>query len=90
VLDYYRQLTEGLGGSFVEADGDTAAGVLAAEASAHAVSAVVVARHRSALSEALRGSVARRLRRLKPGLPLVEVRERATFGNPGRLDTAGR
>jgi two-component system sensor histidine kinase KdpD len=82
VLEYYRQLTEGLGGSFVEVAGDTAARVLADLASERRVSAVVVARHRSALSEALRGSVARRLRRLKPELQVVEIRQRATFGNP--------
>jgi two-component system sensor histidine kinase KdpD len=79
MLDYYRQLTEGLGGAFVEAEGDSAARVLADQASESSASAVVVARHRSALSEALRGSVARRLRRLKPGLPVIEVRQRDTF-----------
>jgi two-component system, OmpR family, sensor histidine kinase KdpD len=83
VLDWYRQLTEGLGGGFVEPDGDTAARVLADQASERSVSAVVVARHRSAFSEMLRGSVARRLRRLNPGLPVVEVRHKVTFSNPG-------
>ncbi|HUJ65864.1 MAG TPA: universal stress protein [Acidimicrobiales bacterium] len=83
VLDYYRQLTEGLGGSFVEAEGDTAARVLADEAAERSVSAVVVARHRSTFSEVFRGSVARRLRRLSPDLPVVEVRQQATLSNPG-------
>jgi two-component system sensor histidine kinase KdpD len=83
VLDYYRQLTEGLGGSYVEVDGDTAPRVLADLALEHNVSAVVVARHRSAVSEVFRGSVARGLRRLNPGLRVVEVRRRATFSNPG-------
>jgi two-component system sensor histidine kinase KdpD len=82
VLDWYRQLTEGLGGSFVEADGDSAAGVLADQASERSASAVVVARHRSAFTEVLRGSVPRRLRRLNPDLAVVEVRQRATFSNP--------
>jgi two-component system, OmpR family, sensor histidine kinase KdpD len=81
MLDYYRQLTEGLGGSFVEVEGDAAAAVLADQASTHNASALVVARHRSALSEAVRGSVARELRRLKPALPVIEVRDRATFGS---------
>jgi K+-sensing histidine kinase KdpD len=84
VLDYYRQLTAGLGGSFVEADGETAARVLANQASERSVSAVVVARHRSAFAEAIGGSVSRRLRRLNPGLPVVEVRQRATLGQSGR------
>jgi two-component system sensor histidine kinase KdpD len=88
VLAYYRQLTEGLGGSFVEVDGDTAAGVLADQASERNVSAVVVARHRSVLSEAFRVSVARRLHRLKPATPVVEVHERTTFSTPATDDRA--
>jgi two-component system sensor histidine kinase KdpD len=82
LLDYYRQLAEGLGGSYIEVEGESPAGVLAEEASARAVSTVVVARHRSTLSELVRGSVARSLRRLRPELQLEEVHDRAVNGMP--------
>jgi two-component system sensor histidine kinase KdpD len=82
VLDYYRQLTKGLGGSYIEVDGETAALALADLTVERNVSAVVVARHRSALSELLRRPVAQTLRRLKPRLRVVEVRQRASFSNP--------
>lgn len=80
LLDYYRQLAEGLGGSYVEVVGESPAGVLAEEASARAVSTVVVARHRSMLSELVRGSVPRRLHRLRPDRHLEEVHDRAVNG----------
>jgi two-component system sensor histidine kinase KdpD len=76
MLQYYRELTESLGGSFVEVDSESAARALADEASGRAVSAVVVARHRSRLSEAVRGSVARQLRRMLPGIHVEEVHDK--------------
>jgi two-component system sensor histidine kinase KdpD len=84
LLDYYRQLAEGLGGSYVEVVGESPAGVLAGETAARSVSTVVVARHRSALRELVRGSVARRLHRLSPEVRLEEVRDRAVNGMPLR------
>jgi hypothetical protein len=42
---------------------------------------VVVARHRSRFSELVRGSVAAQLRRLLPGTPVEEVRDRAEGRN---------
>jgi two-component system sensor histidine kinase KdpD len=82
LLDYYRQLAEGLGGSYVEVAGDSPARVLAEEASARPVSTVVVARHRSILRELVRGSVARQLRRLRPELQLEEVHNRTPAAIP--------
>jgi two-component system sensor histidine kinase KdpD len=79
LLDYYRQLTESLGGSFMQIDSESPARALAEQASARRASTVVVARHRSALSEVARGSVARRLRRLRPDLQVEEVRERTPY-----------
>jgi two-component system sensor histidine kinase KdpD len=76
VLGHYRELTESLGGSYIEVDGESAARVLADEASERSVSAVVVARHRSAVGQLLRGSVARQLHRLRPELSLEVVYER--------------
>ena len=76
MLEYYRQLTESLGGSFIEVNSESAARALADQAGGRAVSAAVVARHRSVLSEAIRGSVARRLRKLLPGVPVEEVHQR--------------
>ena len=76
LLDYYRQLAEGLGGSYVEVVAESPARALAREVEARSASTVVVARHRSALHEALVGSVSRRLHRLLPDLPIEEVRDR--------------
>jgi K+-sensing histidine kinase KdpD len=76
VLGHYRELTESLGGSYIEVDGESAARVLADEASERSVSAVVVARHRSAVGQLLRGSVAGQLHRLRPELSLEVVYER--------------
>jgi len=78
VLDYYRQLTEGLGGSFVEIDGDAPAPVLAEQASAHNASSVVVARHRSAQRSPARLGCPK-TSPTTGALPLVEVRDRTTF-----------
>jgi two-component system, OmpR family, sensor histidine kinase KdpD len=74
-LDHYRELTESLGGSYIEVEGESPARALVDQASERPVSAVVVARHRSALGELVRGSVARQLHRLRPELPLVVVHE---------------
>jgi two-component system, OmpR family, sensor histidine kinase KdpD len=76
VLAYYQQLTEGLGGSYLEVGGESPAQVLAKEAAGRPVSSVVVARHGSALQEIVNGSVARKLPRLVPGLRVEEVRQR--------------
>jgi two-component system, OmpR family, sensor histidine kinase KdpD len=76
LLAYYRLLTEGLGGSYVDVDGDSPAQVLAQEAAGRPASKVVVARHRSGLREIVSGSVARQLHRLQPGLNVEEVKQR--------------
>jgi two-component system, OmpR family, sensor histidine kinase KdpD len=76
MLTYYRQLTGGLGGIYMEVDGEWPAQVLANEAAERSISSVVVARHRSALSEMVNGSVARRVRRLLPSVRLEEVQQR--------------
>ena len=81
LLAYYRQLTEGIDGTYVEVDGESAAGALAEQTKTRDVAAFVVARHRSRLGETLRGSVARRLRRMVPGVPVEEVTERAETAN---------
>jgi two-component system, OmpR family, sensor histidine kinase KdpD len=74
-LDRYRQMTEEMGGSYTEVDGEAPADAIANLARALGASRVVVARHRSRLSELTRRSVAAQLRRLLPGTPLEEVRE---------------
>jgi two-component system, OmpR family, sensor histidine kinase KdpD len=73
-LDRYRQMTEEMGGSYAEVDGEPAQAI-ANLARGRGASRVVVARHRSRLSELARGSVAAQLRRLWPGIQLEEVRE---------------
>ena len=73
-LDRYRQMTEEMGGSYTEVDGEPAQAI-ANLARGRGASRVVVARHRSRLSELTRGSVAAQLRRLSPGIQLEEVRE---------------
>jgi two-component system sensor histidine kinase KdpD len=77
VLDSHRQLTEQMGGNYIEVPGESAARVLADQADDRVVSRFVVARHRSRLGELARGSVAGRLRRLKPDIPLEEVHQRS-------------
>ncbi len=74
-LDRYRQLTEEMGGSYTEVDGEPPAAAIANLARNLGASRVVVARHRSRLSELARGSVATQVRRLLPGTPLEEVHE---------------
>ncbi len=74
-LDHYRDMTEQLGGSYTEVEGELPARAIADVARARGASAVVVARHRSRLSELARGSVASQLRRLLPGTTLEEVHE---------------
>jgi K+-sensing histidine kinase KdpD len=73
VFEHYRQLTEALGGRFVEAYGDNVPQVLADQATAREASLMVLSRRHSAFMEVLRGSVSRRLSRLKPDLSVVEV-----------------
>jgi two-component system, OmpR family, sensor histidine kinase KdpD len=77
VLDRYRDMSEELGGSYSEVGGESPAQALAEVARARGATKVVVARHRSRLSELARGSVASQLRRLLPGTMLEEVRELA-------------
>jgi two-component system sensor histidine kinase KdpD len=73
-LDRYRQLTEEVGGSFLEVTGTDPADALAQAARARNTTRVVVARHRSRLEELLlRGSIASRLRRLLPGVEVTTV-----------------
>jgi two-component system, OmpR family, sensor histidine kinase KdpD len=73
-LEHYRDLTVELGGSYTEVQGTAPADGLAEVARARGASRVVVARHRSRLGELTRGSVASRLRRLLPDIPVTEVR----------------
>jgi two-component system sensor histidine kinase KdpD len=77
VLDSHRNLTEQMGGNYIEVEGESAAPMLAAQANDRVVSRFVVARHRSRLGELGRGSVAGQLRRLKPDIPLEEVHQRS-------------
>jgi len=74
-LDRYRHLTEEMGGSYSEVDGERPAPAIAEVARTRGASRVVVGRHRSRLAELARGSVARQLHRLLPGTPLEEVHE---------------
>jgi two-component system sensor histidine kinase KdpD len=76
-LAHYRDLTEELGGTYIEVEGESPARVLAEQADAALAVKLVVARHRSRLGELTRGSVASQLRRLRPDIPVEEVRERA-------------
>jgi len=77
VLDHYRDMSLELGGSYSEVDGESPAQALAEVARASGATKVVVARHRSRLSELARGSVASQLRRLLPDRTLEEVHELA-------------
>ena len=77
VLDHYRDMSLELGGSYSEVGGESPAQALAEVARARSATKVVVARHRSRLSELARGSVASQLRRLLPDTTLEEVRELA-------------
>jgi two-component system sensor histidine kinase KdpD len=74
-LAHYRDMTEQLGGMYLEVEGESPARVLAQEAGGRIGSKVVVARHRSRLGELVRGSVAAQLRRLQPDIPVEEVHE---------------
>jgi two-component system, OmpR family, sensor histidine kinase KdpD len=74
-LERYRRFTEEMGGSYTDVDGDRPARAIADLARARGASRVVVGRHRSRLAELALGSMARRLRRLLPGIPLEEVHE---------------
>jgi two-component system sensor histidine kinase KdpD len=76
-LERHRELTEQMGGEYVEVEGDSPARALAAQADGRVVSRFVVARHRSRLGELARGSVAGQLRRLKPDIALEEVHQRS-------------
>jgi two-component system, OmpR family, sensor histidine kinase KdpD len=75
-LSRYQDLAAKMGGSYTEALGESPARVLAEVARSSGASGVVVARHRGRFGELLRGSVAQQLRRLLPGVPVEEVRER--------------
>jgi two-component system, OmpR family, sensor histidine kinase KdpD len=75
-LAHYQALTEKLGGSYIDVEGESPARALAEQAEARVASRVVVARHRSRLAELVRKSVASQLRRLEPDIPVVEVHER--------------
>jgi two-component system sensor histidine kinase KdpD len=74
-LAHYRDLSEQLGGSYIEVEGESPARVLAEQAGARGASRLVVARHRSRLGELLRGAVASQLHRLAPDIPVEEVHE---------------
>jgi two-component system, OmpR family, sensor histidine kinase KdpD len=74
-LDKYRRMTEEMGGSYTEVEGEPAARAIADVARARSASRVVVGRHRSRLAELARGSVARQLQRLLPDTPIEEVHE---------------
>jgi two-component system sensor histidine kinase KdpD len=77
LLNNYRDMTAQLGGSYTEVAAESPADALADLARARGASTVVVARHRSRLSELARGSVALRLRQRLPGTPVEEVHNRA-------------
>jgi two-component system sensor histidine kinase KdpD len=76
-LAHYRDLTEQLGGSYIEVEGESPARVLAEQAGARSASRLVVARHGSRLGELVRGVVASQLHRLQPDIPVVEVHEQS-------------
>jgi two-component system sensor histidine kinase KdpD len=73
-LERYRDTTLDAGGRYAELDGTSAADTLADTARDGHATRVVIARHRSWLGELVRGSVASRIRRLVPGIPVDEVR----------------
>jgi two-component system sensor histidine kinase KdpD len=73
-LDELRDLTVELGGTFSEIQGESVADALAEAARSAGATRVVVAPHRSRLMELSRRSVAARLRRLLPDIPVEEVR----------------
>jgi len=73
-LERYRDMAAAVGGSYVEVEGAAPADGLAEVARARSAERVVVARHRGRLGELARGSVAGRLRRLLPDVPVTEVR----------------
>ena len=72
-LERYRTMTIDAGGRYAEFDGTNAADTLAAVAGDRHATHIVVARHRSRLGELVRGSVASRIRRLVPEIPVDEV-----------------
>ena len=74
-LDRYRNEIAELGGTYTEIDTDDPADGLAGIVRSHGAHRVVVARHRSRLSELARGSVASRLHRLLPDTPIDVVRD---------------
>jgi two-component system sensor histidine kinase KdpD len=69
-----RALACDVGAAYADVQGGSVPHALAAAAYERNASRIVVARHRSRLSEILRGSVAARLRRLVPDLEVDEVR----------------
>jgi K+-sensing histidine kinase KdpD len=74
-LDRYRRLADDLGARFQEVHGTDAARSLADVARRERAHRIVVAARRPRLSNALRGSVASRIRRRAPGLRVDEVEE---------------
>jgi two-component system sensor histidine kinase KdpD len=74
LLADYREMTDSLGGQWIEVNGHDVAGALARVARDRNAQQVVVARHRSRLNEMWRGSVAGQLRRLLPGVSIDELR----------------
>jgi two-component system sensor histidine kinase KdpD len=76
-LTQYRDLTEKMGGRYLEVLGESASRALADVARSNGASRLVVARHRGKVGELLRGSVATQLRRLLPDTPVVEVQTRS-------------
>jgi two-component system, OmpR family, sensor histidine kinase KdpD len=72
-LDRYRDLVVELGGIYAEVRGENVAQALASVAREHNSTRIVVARHRSRLSELVRGSIASRLRHVLPDVEVDEV-----------------
>jgi two-component system sensor histidine kinase KdpD len=73
-LDQLRDMTADLGGTFSEVRGESVADALAEAARSAGATRIVVAPRRSRLIELSRMSVAARLRRLLPDIPVDEVR----------------
>ena len=78
-LDRHRQLTDELGGTYLDVQGTGPAESLADVARARDAKVVVIARHSSRLREFARGSVSARMHRLLPSTSIEEItKSRAT------------
>ena len=72
----YQDLTAKMGGSYTETVGESQPAPWPRWLIQRRIASVVVARHRGWFGELLRGSVAKQLGRLLPGVPVEEVHER--------------